>query len=212
MREMDFLPKWYPELRTRRRRLKIQVWASIALVCAMALWQTVCVRRVLAAQDEATTLSTRLEQSHSQLLKVDELMDLQRSLRPQDQVMESIGVPIEVTRIMKMIEECLSPQMGLMDLSIEGVDRINLARSIPVPRAGQTPLAASALVERKLGITIRGVAPSDTEIADFLHALGKLKYLDAVTMSYTRDRTEDGHLMREFEVTCSLDLNKAGGN
>lgn len=213
MRELDFLPKWYPELRTRKRRLKVQAWTSAAVVCGMVLWYSLCVRHVTAAQQEASGLTQRLDQAHLQLQKVDELMELQRALRPQDQVMESIGMPVEMTRILKLIEEGMTPQMGLVELNIDGVDRVKLPKGIPTPKAGSKPaVAAKDLVERKLDISVRGVAPSDSEIADFLHSLSKLKYLDNVAMSYARDRADSGHIMREFEITCSIDLNKAGAN
>ena len=53
-----------------------------------------------------------------------------------------------------------------------------------------------------------GVAPSDVDLANFLTGLTGVPFFDNVAMTYSKDKAQEGHLLREFEVTFSLNLNR----
>jgi hypothetical protein len=56
-----------------------------------------------------------------------------------------------------------------------------------------------------------GVAPTDVDVMNFLTRLGDVPFFEQVYMTYAKDRPENGHVMREFEVTFCLNLNSARG-
>lgn len=50
MREIDFLPQWYPAVRRQRSILRAQVWASAVIVSAGVVALTVSYQQCEAAQ------------------------------------------------------------------------------------------------------------------------------------------------------------------
>jgi hypothetical protein len=52
------------------------------------------------------------------------------------------------------------------------------------------------------------VAPSDVDLGDFLARLAGIPYFSDVAMGYSRDRTDSGHVMREFEVAFNINLDE----
>jgi hypothetical protein len=56
-------------------------------------------------------------------------------------------------------------------------------------------------------VTIRGVAPTHVDVANFVVQLSNVPYFEQVSLGYGRDNMLNGHLMREFEVTFFVNLN-----
>ena len=76
-------------------------------------------------------------------------------------------------------------------------------------RVANTPSAAMAAqrgdsVDRKLRVRLQGVAPTDTDVANFLSGITNVPFFEQVAMTYSRDRSDSGHVMREFEITFCL--------
>jgi hypothetical protein len=46
------------------------------------------------------------------------------------------------------------------------------------------------------------------DLANFLGELSKMPFLEQVNVSYSQDKVDSGHRMREFEVTFSMNLNQ----
>ena len=61
-------------------------------------------------------------------------------------------------------------------------------------------------------VKIQGVTPTDVDLANFLGALSSVSYFENIAMTYARDKGENGHIMREFEVTFSMNLNAPPAN
>jgi hypothetical protein len=57
---------------------------------------------------------------------------------------------------------------------------------------------------------VHGVVPTDVDFASFLAKLSTVPYFENVAMIYAKDRSESGHVMREFEVTFTVSLNQEG--
>ena len=39
MRELEFLPAWYPQTRRRKRQVLLQAWVTVGSVIALAAWR-----------------------------------------------------------------------------------------------------------------------------------------------------------------------------
>src|SRR5688572_16763379 len=67
VRELEFLPDWYPGLRRQRRLVILQAWMTLAVLGGLGLWLLLAQRNVhnaaaaVAALD-AQVLQTRTEQ------------------------------------------------------------------------------------------------------------------------------------------------------
>lgn len=203
MREVDFLPAWYPRLHRRRRAVAIQAWLTLGVAAALGLWVLTAQTDVQARERELGSISGLLTRSQADVERLETLLDMQRKLGHQDQIFAHIGRPIETTRILTTLEELMPRAMSVLDISLESEEP--KADTITGKAAEQkAPL-------RRLKVKLHGVAPSDADLANFLTKLTARPFFSRVSVSYSRPRTESQHVMREFEVSFTLDVSGMGG-
>jgi len=217
MREVEFLPDWYPKVRKRKRGVALQAWVTLILMCGLGLWMLLVQRNVHARDVELRGLRSDLDQSESELARLEDLLQLQRQLGQQDQIFLKIGRPIETTKLITTLEQMMPNDMALLDLTLETEEpNHNFG---PGSYSGGGGLAARAAREKeletpKLRFRMHGVAPTDTDLGEFLHKLTGKPFFKNVELLYSHERQDRGHVMREFELTFTMDLaglNGAGG-
>jgi Tfp pilus assembly protein PilN len=208
MRELEFLPDWYPKVRQRRRLMALQAWITLILISGLGLWMLLVQRNVHAREVELAGLRTDLDQSESDVAKLEDLLQLQRQLGQQDQIFVKIGRPVETTRLITTLEQMMPHDMALLDLSLETEEAA--APLAPRPGGG---LAGRAQRENrgeqqaaKLRFRMHGVAPTDMDLGEFLAKLTGKPFFKNVELAYSHERQDRGHVMREFEVTFTMDL------
>ena len=116
MRELEFLPPWYPKLRRRRRMVVIQAWLTLVTGGALALWFTLAQHNVHAREAQLGSLDRDLSQTHSELRQLDELLDMKHQLQVQEEVMSKIGMHVEVTRMLAELDRLMPREMSLLEL------------------------------------------------------------------------------------------------
>jgi Tfp pilus assembly protein PilN len=204
MREVEFLPDWYPKVRRRRRAVATQAWGTLAISVILGIWMLMAQRSVSAKQRELADISSSLTQSVVEVERLKQLVELHNQLKGQDKIFAMIGRPIEMTRILTTLEEAMPSDMGLLDLSVM------------TEEVKPDTLAAKAQQEkgtnRRVNMRMQGVAPTDSDLSSFMAKLTAKPFFSNIQLTYIKPRTEDGHVMREFEVTFALDLGGLGGN
>ena len=212
MREVEFLPDWYPKVRKRKRMVALQAWVTLILFCGLGLWMLLVQRNVHARDLELDGLRKDLTQSETELARLEELLQLQRQLGQQDQIFNKIGRPVETTKLITTLEQMMPTDMALLDLSLEGEEQ----RGGGGGSAWGGGLAGRAAREKeqetpKLRFRLRGVAPTDTDLGEFLHKLTGRPFFKNVELLYSHERQDRGHIMREFEVTFVMELAGVAG-
>jgi Tfp pilus assembly protein PilN len=202
MREPDFLPDWYPVLRRRRRAVRWQMWITVAVFAALALWMTQSLQRTAQARQAVIALDAQIGQTSIELVKLHELMTLQDQLRQQSDVVEKLGPHVPAARLIEVLDEAMPHEISLLELS-QTIEE----RSRPAPPADRGAAAPAPGLLRRLKLTVSGVAPTDVELATFLARLASLHNVEEVSLAYVRDRSQSGRIMREFAVTFSIDLS-----
>jgi len=200
MREPDFVPRWYPRLRRGRRLVILEIWVIAMLAGVLYLWgwqSRLHLRQQLA---DVNILDKRLGQTSIQLEKLKDMLSLQQQLKQQEQVVDRLGPHVSAARLIDVLGETMPSSMALLDLQ-QDTQETQVARTADATGGPVTPS-----VDRKVKLTVTAVAPSDVELANFLANLSKEPNLTDVSMTYARDRGQDGHLMREFAVTFDIDL------
>jgi hypothetical protein len=217
VRELEFLPDWYPRVRKRKRVVALQTWVTITVMCGLGLWMLLVQRNVHAREVEVASLRTDLDKSETELTRLEDLLQLQRQLGQQDQIFLKIGRPVETTKIITTLEQMMPTDMALLDLQVETEEpnRANPTNGYANMSGG---LAARAAREKeqespKLRFRMHGVAPTDTDLGEFLHKLTGRPFFKNVELLYSHERQDRGHVMREFELTFNMELaglNAAG--
>jgi hypothetical protein len=201
MRELEFLPAWYPVLRRRRALAATQAYATAVLMVGLLLWGVMAHQHVLHTQAHAAATTEELRLVRGDLKMLDEQLQLKQQLQQQEDILRKIGFPVDATRLLGELDEIMGRPVFLLNLNVETEETV---------RTGTSPGNAANAPEnadRKLKVKVVGVAPSDVDVANFLAGLSSRTYFDQVAMTYARDRFSAGRVMREFEVSFLINLN-----
>jgi Fimbrial assembly protein (PilN) len=202
MREVEFLPTWYPQVRLRRRIVLLQAWMVLVVIAGLALWTTLAQRNVHQAQATLLRVDAQLAHSRNELKTLEELMTLGKKLGEQAQVLAKVGSHVEAARLLATLDEVMPKSTALLELSFLTEEKAPL--TLAAARAAQEK---DRSVERKVNVKITGVAPTDVEVAEFLTRLTGKPFFEDVRMTGSKPRLDNGHVMREFEVSFSMNLN-----
>ena len=201
MRELEFLPDWYPQTHRRRRLIVLQGWLTLVMVAGMGSWILLKDRnntldeRILAVQ------TAQLDQTYAQLAEVDKLDSLRRQLRQQEEVISRIGFAVEACKAVNALDDRMPRQMALTGIVLENEERVD--RSALAANRGPNNEPS---VDRRLKVRVQGVCPTDVDLANFMTQLAAVPYFESVNNTYARERTENSRVMREFELTFSVNL------
>ena len=198
MRELEFLPTWYPVLRRKRRIIVIEAWLAVTIVAALGLWLILSAHNVIARETLLQVREKQLTQSNYELQKLAELESLKRQMSDQAKLMAHLGPNVPMARLMDTLEQELPKGMALLDVSVEFQNGVKPLSGRPGSVADSDPIYA---------VDVHGVSPSDVELGNFMANLAKtIPHWIGGSMGET-DVHQDGHLMRDFNFSFSIRLN-----
>jgi Tfp pilus assembly protein PilN len=209
MRELEFLPPWYPALRRRRRFVTIQAWITGAFVLVLGLWMLLAERNVRAAEASLNGLQRQLAQTDDQLHRLSELQSLKQQMSQQAEVVSRLGPHLPVARLINILEAAMPDDMAILDLSAQSQEQTKQATALSAASGAQSTVVRTTVIR------LHGVAPTDVDLGNFLARLAGVPYFSDIAMAYSKDRVDNGHMMREFEVTFDIqfdDPNQEQGN
>jgi Tfp pilus assembly protein PilN len=200
MRELEFLPEWYPQTRRRKRLVMLQGWLTVLLVLGMGAFLMMADRNIAAAERSLQALKGQLSQTNSQLAEMDKLDAIRRQLRKQAQITSRLGLYVETCTVIHELERLMPKQMSLTGLQIENEEK-GESSAIALARGGEPQ------VDRRLRIKIQAVCPTAVDMASFLTQLSAVPLFEQVNLNRAGEITDQGHTMHEFELTLVVNLN-----
>jgi hypothetical protein len=204
VRELEFLPSWYPQARRRWRLFRMQTCSALLLCTGLALWMVLATRNVNGAQMALAAVDAQLAQSRLELDQLHVQLRLQNQLEVQRQIVSRLGLPVEMSRLISTLGQLMPKEMSIVELSIDTEESLSSPGVTPSKVAKGSD---QRQLERRLRIKLLAVAPSDVDLANFLAGLTSTPFFQDVAPTFGRDKSEGGHMMREFEVTFSMSLN-----
>jgi hypothetical protein len=204
MRELEFLPTWYPAIRRRRRQTLLQLWLTGLVAIGLCLWQLMAHRNIERKQREAESFVVDLSQTKATLKLLEEQASLKQKLQLQEQMLAKIGTHIEAARMFDAIDKAMPKEMSLIATTLEVEETAPLARS----DGGKS--AAAAKPDRRLRIRLEAVAPTQLDLANFLAGLTNVPFFEDVAPTWSKDLIQNDHMMRRFEVTFNVHLDDSG--
>jgi Tfp pilus assembly protein PilN len=199
MRELEFLPSWYPRLHRRRRMVLLQAWATLMAVCGLGLWLFLADRNVERRMVDHASLEHQLDQSRADLKELNVQLNEKQKLEAEQRVMSKVGLHVEATRLLAKIDEIMPKEMTLTDADFDVIEQ---AKPID-PASGNMKTTG---VTRKLQVHLSGVTPSDADWAGVLAKLSTVPFFQDVGLVGAKDKVDNGHLMREFQIQFVADL------
>jgi Tfp pilus assembly protein PilN len=206
VRELEFLPNWYPQLRLRRRVVLVMAWMTVAMIGAMTTWVALTQRSIHIRQARLVQLDAELQHSREELKDLELLVTSEKKLKERAQVLNKVGFHVEAARLLATLDEVMPKSASLLELSFLTEEKQPV--TLVAAKAAQE---RDRVTDRRLNVRVTGVAPTDVEVADFLTKLTGKPFFEDVRMTGSKPRMESGHMMREFEVYFSMNLNDVTG-
>jgi hypothetical protein len=114
-----------------------------------------------------------------------------------------------MTRLLQTLDTIMPKEMSLTEFDCDTEEQqAQTQQNTSV--ASLRPTASDkqpSQLSRKLKVRIVGIVPSDVDLANLLSGLTNVPFFEQVALTYSRGRVESGHVLREFEVTFSMNLN-----
>jgi hypothetical protein len=199
MRELEFLPSWYPQTRRRRRLVLLQGWLTFVMVIAMGAYLALADRNIRSSEDSFSAIKSQLAQTASQLEEMEKLDALRKQWRQQFQIMSRLGLYVEACTMMQTIDSILPRQMSLSSVHFENEEKVETSAILAAK--------GEQVVDRKLKARVQGVCPTDVDLANFMTKLTEIPFFENGNITYAKEKSEANHLMREFEVCFVINLN-----
>jgi len=206
VRELEFLPDWYPQLRRRRRVVALMAWVTVGLLAGMGSWVAVTQQKIHTRQTRLVQLDGELQRSREELKDLDNLVTFEKKLKERAQVLNKVGFHVEAARLLATLDEVMPKSASLLEVSFLTEEKQPV--TLVAAKAAQE---RDRVTDRRLNVRVSGVAPTDVEVADFLTKLTGKPFFEDVRMTGSKPRMESGHMMREFEVYFSMNLNDVIG-
>ena len=204
MRELDFMPEWYPRFRRKRHFALVQAWSSAAIMLVLVVGSFATLRAIHKRQSELGEIERDLAQTQIELRQLDEKLALRRQLEKRKQVMVSVGRHIEAARLLALLDGAKPTEMGLSELKLEEAELVR-----PGEAVGSLLSTRKPSLSRRLTISIKGVTPTDMDVANLLVALNRFPFVEKASLVGSENKTESGKAMRAFEVGAQIDLSDA---
>lgn len=135
-----------------------------------------------------------VEQRRKAIALGEEIGLYEQALQHQD----NLGLPIRVTTALRELGACTPESVTLTSLNM--VPRLVRERSVKPNEP--------AVENQWLVFELRGVAPSDTDLAQFVATLEADPLFTSTAVDYTTQTEIRGRVAREFGVTCEISLSR----
>ena len=214
MCELEFLPEWYPRIQRRKRLVVLSGWMTVIVAVAFLLWTLLAHHNVRVDEAMLSSLESQVVQNKTEQKQLDEQLAIKKQLEAQARIVATLGFPVEMSRLLRTLDAVMPKEMSLIDVSFDTVEQqVSAAVATGTAAARATPGTdrPAADIDRKLKVRLIGVSPTDVDLANFLAGLTSLSFLQEVALVRSDFKSDSGHLMREFEVTFSMDLNQSLG-
>lgn len=204
MRELEFLPDWYGQVRRRRALVLTQAWGTAVLILGLLIWTSVSHFRAMYAQNELKQVASRVSESQKLVDELNQLKADRLSWSERGEVLERIGLSVESTRLLGTIAQATPTAVALNGFNLQTEEKAEVPRTGAAARAMKDKAPA---MDRKLRVRITGMAPSDAEVWDMVTKLTQYPFFEDVSMTNSKEADYEGRLVREFEVAFTMDLN-----
>ena len=203
MREPEFLPDWYPQTRKQRRLVVLQGWLILTLVAGIATYAALADRNIRADEATRASLQAQLDQTNAQLAEMDKLDVMRQQLSQQEQIVSRLGFYVEACKAVNTLDSLMPKQMSLTGFTIENEEKVDNS-AMQQAKGGET------VIDRRLKVKVQGVCPTDVDLANFMTQLKMVPFFEQVTIAYSREKSDNAHVMREFEASFYVTLTGAG--
>jgi hypothetical protein len=204
MREVNFVPAWYPAVIRQKRLLTIQAWATAIIVVGGLATLLAAHRAGAAANHDLLQSKERAQQMIKKVHELDELLDLQKQLKLKQGIVNELGLPVELSRMVAEMGACAPREITFTEIVALTAEH---APATIAERAAAVAGQRNTVPSRQLQIRLRGIAPTESEVTTFYSKLIQRPCFSQVRLVNSNEKIDVDHKMREFEVGFTINLD-----
>jgi len=205
---INFLPDWYQRQQRARRSRHRQI-----LLAGVLLFGVVLVYNGLRTQYNdlhhyRQALRQQVQATQGQLSEVAKLQTVRGRLTDQLRLHQKLSRPVNLTRLLNTIAHLTPQSVTLESLTTEAVERENRRVVKPGdPASGRKPVIETEKFT-VYEISLKGHAPGNVDIANFVGALAQTGLFRNVKMVYAREGRIRDAVTRAFRIDMEVPLDR----
>ncbi|MFH1417117.1 MAG: PilN domain-containing protein [Planctomycetota bacterium] len=217
MKDCDFIPAKYHEVRTLRHALKRRASCLASLLVIMAVWIVMHQHRISTAQAMLPELDRQQEQIEIHMAKKQAMESRRANLRNHKRLLGELENAVSLELAFSEIGRRLPKTVVLTELtltspSLARFSLVNEEPEDPPPARGRNPRRGAVAakpwrdtVSTTPMMSIEGVAVANPDVAVFVANLESSPLYDRVNLKETREPIVwAGRRAQRFELTCEV--------
>jgi Tfp pilus assembly protein PilN len=226
MVKIDFVPNDYIQQRDSGRANFLYLVLFGALMGAIGVTFSIIKMRQKVVESELISLNMQMSKAQEQFTQLDQLRTKSKSMMNTMVMTAELLEPIPRSIVLANLTNNLPLGVSLLELKLEEKDLVVPKAAAPkpgantyqqkagAPAAGAKPAVAAApeapVIEKKpieTTIEIKGIAPSDLEVAGYIARLSSSILMESVNLIESKETTIDEAVFREFRLKAKLKSN-----
>lgn len=202
LKTVNLLPAWYRKELRQRRRLRLQVVLMLALGAGLLTWMHFAHQRLKVLRGEVASLQTQVRMAPEQGAAIEAARaDLAR-LAHRQLAYRELGHTVPMSKVIQQVVNDMAPGMSLSKLFLD-------VRSEAIKGSGFVGDPNNPPKYHDVArITVVGVAPNDTLIAQLVGKLSANPLFDNVSLNFTHREVLRDYLVRRFEINMTMDMDR----
>ena len=215
MATINFVPNDYIQQRQSNRANSLYLILLVAVLSGIGVTFSVLKMRQRSVQGELTSLTRQLNQAKEQIAKLEELKAKNNTRMKVMMMTATLIEPMPRSILLACLTNNLPNGVSLTTLEMSEKDKPRVATPVQTKTAGKKtayqknakPAAAetsAAPQEPDVLLELKGLAPSDIEVASYIANLAGSVLLDQVQLVQSGECDVEGIKFREFRLTARI--------
>lgn len=216
MATINFVPNDYIEQRQSSRANLLYLMLLTAMLGAIGVTFGFIKMRQRSVQAELAELNTRMNKAHEQIAQLEELKTKSKTMMKTMVVTAELLEPVPRSVILASLTNDLPSGVSLVELKLDTKETQTADSAAKKPAAtsqydaksaaATTTAAQAADPETKTQtlLDLKGIAPSDIQVASYIANLSQSILLDNVELVESKEMDIEGIKFREFRLKASL--------
>jgi Tfp pilus assembly protein PilN len=223
MATINFVPNDYIQQRQSNRANSLYLILLVAVLAGIGVTFSVLKMRQRAVQAELSSLTGQLNQAKEQIAMLEEIKSKNNTRMKVMMMTATLIEPVPRSILLACLTNNLPGGVSLTALDMKEKEKpraaaVSPAQTKAAAAAGKKPGyqkpaekpaadTPTAPQEPEVNLEIRGLAPSDIEVASYIASLSSSILLDQVQLVQSEEREIEGIKFREFRLTARLRPN-----
>jgi Tfp pilus assembly protein PilN len=210
MSTINFVPDDYVQQRHASRANVLYLMLLVAMLGAIGITFGFIKMRQRAVQTELTQLNERMADAQRQIAQLEELKEKSKTMMKTMVMTAELLEPVPRSIVLASLTNNLPSGVSLLEFGLEEKET-QIVRSAPKSAGAsqyksKSATSVQAQPEKKIetNIQIRGIAPSDIQVAGFIARLSSSILFDQVSLVESKEIEIEKIKYREFRLKAAI--------